>query len=77
MQRCEQNGPYLPANQSPRFLHVGHLTCAGALTFKSKSAPDFCAYGFQIRCDADGGGALDGADFEDGLRVFNGFIELQ
>ena len=26
LQRWEQKGPYLPANQSPDFLHVGHLT---------------------------------------------------
>ena len=26
LHRCEQNGPYLAANQSPDFLHVGHLT---------------------------------------------------
>jgi hypothetical protein len=24
--RCEQNGPYAPANQSPFFLHVGQMT---------------------------------------------------
>ena len=26
LQRSEQNGPNLPANQSPGFWHVGHLT---------------------------------------------------
>src|SRR5204862_1118061 len=26
LHRFEQNGPYAPANQSPRFLHVGHRT---------------------------------------------------
>src|ERR1700733_9088049 len=26
LQRCEQNGPYFPANQSPFFLQVGQMT---------------------------------------------------
>src|ERR1039457_4939893 len=26
LHRCEQNGPYFPASQSPDFLQVGHLT---------------------------------------------------
>src|SRR6185312_1457007 len=30
LQRCEQNGPYFPANQSPTRLHVGHLTFIAA-----------------------------------------------
>jgi hypothetical protein len=25
LHRCEQNGPYFPANQSPDFLQTGHL----------------------------------------------------
>jgi hypothetical protein len=25
LQRCEQNGPYLPSNQFPSFLQLGHL----------------------------------------------------
>ncbi len=31
LQRLEQNGPYEVANQSPVFLHVGHLTALGTL----------------------------------------------
>ena len=26
LQRCEQNGPYAPANHSPSFLQLGHFT---------------------------------------------------
>src|ERR1039458_2746769 len=34
LQRCEQNGPYFPANQSPDFLQVGHLTGGMATWFQ-------------------------------------------
>src|SRR5688572_30460494 len=31
LHRFEQNGPYGVANQSPAFLHIGHLTIRGVL----------------------------------------------
>ena len=36
LQRWEQNGAYFPANQSPDFLHVGHLVCDRRLTIGIK-----------------------------------------
>ena len=37
LQRCEQNGPNFPANQSPDFLHAGHLTARPLILFRWQS----------------------------------------
>lgn len=50
--------------------------CRGAHV-QFNSPTDFRTHRFQVRRHADGGGALHRADFEDGLDVLDGLIELQ